>query len=302
MHLKYTDYVINLVLEKNYKFETYPVFLLRSIIGNQLHRMYCMKTSESSCEKCLFNATCGYALFFETILTQNNIIIPGRTKGCHPFVLRLLDQTDRNISFSLVLVGDYIKYFFPVMEALKRAGEYGLGTERVKFRIDSVENNGLFVLGERFEPEMHDFSLTMDCNKMVDINYHIKLKSPLRLVVKNRVLSFPTYRDFISSANRRIRQLVMLYGMADESEVNLPYQFSDLEFTDENFIYESLTRWSSRQKQIEPLGGVTGSINLVGKISTFEKGLLEGAELFSIGKNTNFGLGNIKIENIVQEN
>lgn len=291
MRLCYTDFSIKLIFEKEFVTEVYPGFLLRSVLGNQLHKLYCINKSEKSCEKCLFNSTCGYSVLFETILHKNNNVIPGRIRGCHPFLIKDIELSETSLHFSLVLLGEYIKYYPVIIEAFKRAGEFGFGNERIRFAVESTSDNA----------ETNFFELNLDCNSRSNIDYLITFKSPVRIVVKNKPINDITYFDFISAANRRIRQIMMLYGDVSDEELKAEYHFSEINLQEVKTEYIDLTRWSSRQKRVEPLGGLTGKFKLSGNVSAFEADLLLGAELFSVGKNTNFGLGNIECMKRMEE-
>lgn len=283
MQIDYMEYLIQFSFETEFIPEIYPMFLLRSILGNQLHSMYCINKDEKSCENCLLNSSCGYALLFETILDQNNNIIPGRVRGCHPFVFKLNTISENQLCVSLILVGNFTEFFEPIIEALEKAGESGIGKNRVKFVLSILNIK-----------EKKSYELIVNKESSVFANYAINLKSPLRLVVQNKPKKKVTYLDFISAANRRLRQILMLYGNCTEEELKSEYKFSDLTLRNVNCEYLNLNRWSSRQKRVEPLGGIIGTFDLCGNISSFERQLIEGAEIFSIGKNTNFGLGNIE--------
>lgn len=291
MRLCYADFTIRLLFEKDFVPEVYSGFLLRSVLGEQLHKLYCINKTETHCENCLFNSTCGYSILFETILHKDNDVVPGRIRGCHPFVIKEIKQSENSLEFSLVLLGDFIKYYSSIIEAFKRAGSIGFGNTRVRFTVETAL--------EKIEPK--HFELSPDCTSRIDVDYLITLKSPVRIVVKNKSVRNLSYFNFISAANRRMRQILMLYGEVSNDELSRKYHFSDIKLQNVNTEYINLKRWSSRQKRVEPLGGLTGMFNLKGNISIFEMDLLSGAEIFSVGKNTNFGLGNIECMERMEE-
>jgi len=81
------DYlIIDLKLDFNHavRVDTYPGFVLRSVLGWQLKRMHCVMR-DSPCENCPFSSTCAYAFIFESIIPKTTASLQGRDRASHPF-------------------------------------------------------------------------------------------------------------------------------------------------------------------------------------------------------------------------
>jgi hypothetical protein len=88
MRVVYQKYIFTIHFKKTITFDTNPVFILRSVLGMNLHAMSCISKG-TVCSECLYRKTCSYACIFETILPKENAEVPGRTRASHPFVLQL---------------------------------------------------------------------------------------------------------------------------------------------------------------------------------------------------------------------
>jgi CRISPR/Cas system endoribonuclease Cas6 (RAMP superfamily) len=85
--------------------------------------------------------------------------------------------------------------------------------------------------------------------------------------------------------------LCSLYGKVEDFEIK--GDVSSIAMTNQNIKWEDQSHYSARQKKAMKLGGCVGDFTLSGSFSGRELALLEFAELFQAGKNTNFGLGKI---------
>ena len=66
-------------------------------------------------------------------------------------------------------------------------------------------------------------------------------------------------------------------------------------FENENFTRKDFNYYSSRQKRRILLIGYDGYIEVEKMFSPFEESLLKAAEIFSVGSNTTFGFGKVKV-------
>lgn len=277
--------------------DTSPLFILRSMLGKNLHSMSCI-AHQNKCPECMYNRTCAYAFLFETILPVNNIVAPGRDRASHPFVFTGGTlETDNEISrydFTITLFGKAIDYLPYIYAALVRAGNDGLFKSRTQFTVTSVEIEGKNIL---LSPEHLDTSVTSKiwqtdltlAEKKGEVL--IELKTPLRFKYGGKYGTDFSAQDFIACLYRRTKTLCTLYGSADE---NYSYKFAeDNKITERHLTWLDNRHYSARQKDTMNLGGVVGTIKLKGSFSAIEQNLLEFNKLFNAGKNTNFGLGQL---------
>jgi hypothetical protein len=304
MYLTYKriGFVINLSKKVNF---TVPVpFLFRSIIGYQLRKMCCI-AHNAVCAECMFNATCIYSVIFESIVPKNNIVVAGRDRISHPVII----DTDNFIGeqeallLNLVFLGSTIPYFPYFYHAIKMGGESGIGRERVPYQVSdiveytdtgekhSLMTNGLNIITQ-IEPEIWEYNQNIET--LFEKKYIISLVSPLRFKAEGQYVSRLAGADLARCFHRRARVLCSQYGRNDRSGV---YTVSgNWTVAEQDVKWRDFVHYSARQKKAMRLGGLVGNLVLSGKFSLYECGLLQFAERFHAGKNTNFGLGKLKVE------
>jgi CRISPR/Cas system endoribonuclease Cas6 (RAMP superfamily) len=121
----------------------------------------------------------------------------------------------------------------------------------------------------------------------------ITLVSPLRFKALGQYVKQLNETDLAMCFHRRVQVLCSQYG---HNDYNNRYSFlgkwgiikNDLKWRD--YIH-----YSARQKKEMCLGGLVGSFVLEGEFSAYEYSFLQFAEKFHTGKNTNFGLGKLKV-------
>ncbi|MCM1322156.1 MAG: CRISPR system precrRNA processing endoribonuclease RAMP protein Cas6 [Bacteroides sp.] len=280
--------------------DTNPLFVLRSVLGKNLHSMCCI-SKKTVCTECLYRETCVYSFIFETILPQNNLVLPGRNKGCHPYSFSVKKRERENpisaYSFTITLFGKAIESLPYIYAAFVRAGTCGLFKSRTQFKVESVtacEKNILLDenhLDLETEPALWGFSDECEANSHELL---VELNSPLRFKFGGKYGTNFTAQDFMNCLCRRAKTLCSLYGEISEKEKSKKYTASEsMRIEDRKIRWIDLNHYSARQKNAMELGGAVGTFKLSGKFSNFELSLLELAKIAGAGKSTNFGLGQI---------
>lgn len=277
-----------------------PLFVLRSVLGKELRSMSCI-AHQSKCPECMYNKTCAYAFLFETILEQNNEVVPGRDRASHPYAFtqgkQVAGKTMQEYDFTITLFGKAIDYLPYIYAAFERAGKCGLFKERIPFTVQKVlvgEKN-ILVSHEQINTDIASciFEYNMSDSSFKKGEILIELKSPLRFKVGGKYFSDFSARDFMGCLFRRMSTLSSLYG---SSELNGMYRYTaneQLQLTDKNLQWCENRHYSVRQKDAMELGGVTGTFKLAGTFTQSDIKLLEFAHIANAGKNTNFGLGQL---------
>ena len=142
MQLKYSNFIFKISFNKPVKFNTDPVFILRSILGSQLRKLCCC-CEKNLCPGCLFKQSCVYANLFETILPKDNDVLINQNRGAHPFLLRageICDLKNRfdSYKFEIQLYGDYISNIKEIYMAILNGGKEGFGKTRTQYTVSSV--------------------------------------------------------------------------------------------------------------------------------------------------------------------
>ncbi len=301
MRINYLKYQLYIKLEKSVSFYTFPAFVFRSVFGNSLKRLVCI-TNMRDCAGCSLSKQCAYSYLFETPVDKSNNVLEGRNKAPHPFILSVNcneGQRVNEFTVDFTLVGNSIKYFPYVYYAFKRAGEFGILKDRVKFNVTDVKvNDKSIILAENsintgVSPAVFSLETNGEFKKET---LHIEFVTPVRLKLDGKIKFNLSYKDVINSSLRRLNILNGFYG----SKTKVELKESDLHCIEKKSVkpylnWIDLERYSARQKTTMMLGGVIGIMKVDGDFSPFELSLLKGGELFHIGKNISFGLGKIKV-------
>jgi CRISPR-associated endoribonuclease Cas6 len=166
----------------------------------------------------------------------------------------------------------------------------GFGKDRVTYTdFDIYVNNSNILENNQIKlPKEYkkEFCLDSYCPDIM-----IKFITPIRIKKQNKFLRDDIdLLDILSSINRRYYHIV--YGEHRRLSVE-----NNFETISKEIQYKELTRKSNRQKTTMNLGGLLGEI----KIKNIDKKtyeLLKIGEIIGVGKQTVFGLGKIKIEEI----
>lgn len=300
MRLLYKKICFGISLEKQVRFSTPVPFLFRSILGHQLRKMCCI-AHNMVCPECMFSSSCIYGATFESIVPKDNTALTGRDRISHPIIIDteqfVGDETD-SLRVNLIFMGpavSHIPYFY---YALQKAGEAGILKERTPFKITDVWEEGgeTSLIREdgrietRLKPETWEAGFT---EEEAEGTLTLAVETPLRFKSRGAYIQQLTGADFAYGLNRRLQVLCSQYGLNDFAGV---YRFSEgWAVTEQDVIWRDFVHYSARQKKAIQLGGIMGTCVLSGTFSGYEYGLLRFAEFFHAGKNTNFGLGKIRI-------
>ena len=299
MRLKYLPVEFKIKFTDPATVDVNPLFILRSMHGKNLRSMCCISRG-TNCSECMYNKTCAYAYIFETILSQENSILPGTDRGSHPFAFSTKKiQKDNPISeyeFTITLFGKAVEYLPYIYAAFVRSGKDGLFKSRTPFIVEDVQVDGKsLLLGEnQISTDLEtkelnfDVSLTEDSKEKKEIL--IELKSPLRFKYGGKYGTDFSASDFMKCLYRRCKTLCSLYGVFD----NVEYVPSEsFQIVERKIHWVNYRHYSARQKNAMELGGSVGSLKIVGIFKQFEIFMLKLNKLANAGKNTNFGLGQI---------
>lgn len=288
--------------------DTPALFVLRSVLGKELRSMSCI-AHQSKCQECMYNKTCTYAFLFETILDQQNQIVPGRNRASHPFAFtqgkNVAGQTLDKYDFTITLFGKAIDYLPYIYAAFVRAGQKGMFKERVAFTIQKITANQKDILISEDQIDTNTCPLSFEYdNESSTLNESLKkgevlveLKTPLRFKVAGKYSDKFSANDFMSCLYRRMNTLCSLYGQDNQMLSDKSYLNEAIQISDKNLHWSQSSHYSARQKEAMELGGVTGTFKLAGSFTQADIKLLEFAHIANAGKNTNFGLGQIDFWN-----
>ena len=127
----------------------------------------------------------------------------------------------------------------------------------------------------------------------------VELKTPLRFKSQGTFNSEFSAGDFFNCIYRRMCTLCSFYGSKDDGGIcdcqaeDVLDNINNIYIEEKNLKWEDSVHYSARQRASMKMGGFAGTIKLGGKFSINELKLLEFGRIFNVGKNTNFGLGQI---------
>jgi len=268
-----------------------PSIVFRSVLGMQLHALCCVLKDQPSCNSCPVSNTCVYAWFFETHISKDSPSLEGRDRAPHPFVMEYTDIDGAHGSLLITYMGRGSNFIPYVEEALRRAGEHGVTRDRVPYVIDAISCKGV--------PFVYDFQSIKGMSRIWPIENVPDCTTPLciKFITPLRIKKDSKYQDSIDlgmllhAIQRRILTLESLYG-------NNPAECVLEDIPKNNVVgqeWVELPYYSSRQHSLMQLGGVKGGIEVQGSVPGKLMGLLMAGEVFHVGKNVSFGLGQIRI-------
>ncbi|MDR1975713.1 MAG: CRISPR system precrRNA processing endoribonuclease RAMP protein Cas6 [Campylobacteraceae bacterium] len=249
--------------------------MLRGAFGVALKRVVCVNP-KYICERCFSAPNCIYYDFFEI---KNRFHLYRFSKP--------LKEQSYNFSFYLFEEA-CAKLPYILNTFVEMLTKQGLGFERKKFGISSIICNDQMV----FQNGTFDISRIVAKNFEVDNiekDVTLLLQTPLRMKSDNRLLNKkPQLEQILSSILNRLNEFKGL------PIVKLPFTPSYTE-KQNSIIFKDLTRLSNRQQTKMEIGGIIGYIKYQ-DIDEKSYMLLKLGEIIGVGKQTVFGLGEIKVE------
>lgn len=287
--------------------------VLRGAFGYECRRLVCGPHFHDDCNDCAPLQSCPYAVIFEPAPPAGATQLRNFQDIPRPYLFRvgpdskiIYTFSDR-FSFRLVLIGsiaDYFPYFIVVFREL---GNLGMGVNRGKFRIDSVESldpvsgqatriyscNDNLVRAERMELGAAQIAESMKA--MNPESMTLEFLSPTKLIFKEKEVHEPEFHHIFKRLRDRISSLLHFYCGAATTEQHrelfrLLGELSEkIQITRSNLRREENFRLT-RRKEHHPLSGFTGAISFSGDLRPFLPFLVAG-QWIGVGKNTVFGNG-----------
>lgn len=301
--IKYLGVVVFCRLTTDALFSPYKGSMLRGSLGASLRRGLCM-TRQKVCGECILAANCIFPRIF------NPLPAPG-VQGAVPFCLET-DMDNRSqyaagelFSFGLKLFSYGVEYLPFFVQALRMAGERGMGSPRIpgKFIIESITCRGKAI----YDPETDNLDVPQ-CQNLGDAretapagrnDLSLRLRTPLRHKADNHFSATLEFTELFHLILRRVRALCLIDGnrwrLEPERYSGMRRAASAVRITENNLRWHDWTRYSSRQEAYMKFGGLMGRIVYSGDMAIFNE-MLHFAQVAHIGKQTSFGLGRVDAE------
>lgn len=299
-------YRLHFITQEALRLPAYAGSTWRGAFGHALKRLVCV-TREPRCPDCLLYRSCSYPYLFETPPDPTIALLRKYPAAPHPLLLRPPADTRRPLAageetwLEVTLFGQGHRYLPYVIHALDQAGAQGLGAQRGRLALTAVEQEIAPGWTSIYQP---DGPLTPSPPQIPEPPFcperlTLRIDTPLRLVVDNDHITPDTFRftHLFGSLLRRISLLIAFHGAAP-----LAIDFAALAraadavpLTAARLRWRDWNRYSSRQRNTVPMGGLVGEIELSGAgLEPFWPWLWLG-QWTHAGKGAVMGLGGYRI-------
>ncbi|MFZ5653800.1 MAG: CRISPR system precrRNA processing endoribonuclease RAMP protein Cas6 [Pseudomonadota bacterium] len=248
----------------------------RGALGHALKRTVCV-TGARHCPDCLLYRSCVYPYVFETPPPEQAAKLRKYPAAPHPFVIEPWPECrelapGEAFGVDLVLIGRGNAQLAYFIEALRRAGERGLGSGDGRYALAGVAQEtaagwqAVYAPGGRLDvlPATAPAVPPLPAGPV-----RVELRTPLRLKVGGDLVTPGRlrFRDFFSQLLRRISLLSYFH-----TDTPLETDFRALVQAAENVAlaepelrWQDWTRHSSRQGTLLQMGGLVGGFMLAGE-------------------------------------
>jgi hypothetical protein len=266
------------------------------------------------CAHCQQPGRCVYSYLFETPLPEDAAVLRRSRDVPHPLIMEGGKDSREEMSpgnrfegrFLLIGRGeDYLSY---VVAGLKRACETGLGRGYGRARLDDVwaeqpytatlvrlySASGAPVAGAG--PVVTAGDIAAHAAALPPDRLTLRFLTPTRLVTSEQVATRPDFAVLVRSLLRRVSSLAYFHG-GQRWDIDFRAASAAAEqvrLAVDNTHWLDRDRYSTRQRQRTPLGGLVGSAAYAGDLRPFLP-LLALGELVHVGKATAFGNGRYEI-------
>lgn len=276
---------------------------LRGGFGKALKDSVC-PLDRPQCGGCPRKSDCSYGYLFDTPVPEDSEVLRRYPNAPHPFVFHVCVCGPRpnssRTTVGLSLIEGANAHLAPVLGALVRLGSYGVGPERTRFRVESLESpqGAFWSHGDPPPVAPAPMDLHAEPDRDPPAVLRVRTRTPIRLQTGGAVARSLGARELLSGALRRLELLCRVHGGPGSWDLDASALVREADGAtvlahEERWV--DLDRFSRRQGQRMPLGGVMGDWTLTGGVTRFAS-LLDLAGRLHIGKATAFGLGEYHCE------
>lgn len=307
MSLRFARYRFDVVFDAPARLPFYAGSMLRGAFGHALRKLACV-TRGDNCKVCSLYRSCPYPRIFEPPVPEQHALqkfsqIPA------PYVIEppppgvLGNQAHARLAFHMVLIGPALNELPLMVAAWQRALRFGLGPANIRGIVEQIaliphkgEPVPVFTQGGAAIAQ-HDVSVP--ASTPVGDTVRLHLHTPLRIQRHGKPLGADQInaRDLLVALARRQSLLMDFHGPGEQGcdFRQLAEQADTITLTPERLRWCDWQRYSHRQQQKMALGGIVGSLTLLGSLAPFQTALFQG-QWWHLGKNATFGMGHYTME------
>lgn len=298
-HISILNFIVRFL--KDGKVPPYKTSALRGGLGQQLLAMYCVGDQEK-CQECLCQRRCIVQnIMYAPFQIKPDFVTEGESAG---YTISCIDTRTKvkkgdQLEFRLILYGDTIAYFNPIIQAVFALGQTGLGKDLIPFEIVSVKNRragNILTEGQvNLSGILTETAAEYIFERQQEIDWteglRLRFLTPCAVKTHGKFLKEFQIEEILQAASRRVYMQNMFEGRVVE-----PLSFFELpEMTARKSVTQKVRRYSARNHEGMELYGITGYLELEGVSEAVVKLLLAG-EITQIGKSTRFGFGVYRVE------
>jgi hypothetical protein len=315
-NLQIAKYRFTLKALEEIRLHKYKGSTLRGGFGSVFKRAVCFhgRKLKQNCSSCLLRENCPYVYIFETPPPPDTEIVDKLSDAPRPYVIeppleeKTLYQLGEEFQFYLILIGRAINHLPFFIVVFRELGRIGLGRERGKYRLKSVEaihpltrKAELIYEGDTGLVSDEDLSIGYpeveeSARNLPKERISLLFLTPTRLKYKGKFVTEPPFHVVFRSALRRISWLYYFH-CGDRWEVDYPGLVEAAEKVETKLMettWVELERFSFHQRRRIKMSGFIGLAEYEGDLSPFLPIILLGS-LVHIGKLCTFGLGKYEI-------
>ncbi len=301
--------------------------LLRGAFGHALRAAVCSMGPAQECVSCRLRAACAYTRVFETLIEgPPPPFLKGLTTAPRPYVFEPRSRAESfspgdPLEFDLVLFGQAADLSPHAILAIERMAAAGLGARRHRFALDRVEApdvaegsrevfsraRGAAAAGALSGPlpvlpPVESSSETAGASSPAteEARAVLRFLTPTRLKAGGRLSEELRFRGLAFAMLRRALEIAHFHAprAAIDWEIRpLLEQAGTVRVRASDLHWQDWQRYSNRQGRSMEMGGLVGTVEVVGNLAPFIP-LLRTAEVLHVGKGATFGLGRIAVEGL----
>jgi hypothetical protein len=209
-------------------------------------------------------------------------------------------EEGEELTFMVSLLGDASKMAGPLVEALKKLRDYGLGASRYPFLLAKVTHEAdrrvIWEDGVYYPSAAQGAALPW--RELRDVRrVAVRTLTPLRIRRNGELIDQVDFPTVIRNITRRVEAIATRYGgWADTLEIErIQALTADVSTVFSDLHMASLERLPSQPKEKMNFQGLMGEVRFEGDITPFVPWLFA-ARTLHIGRNTTFGMGRVEVE------
>lgn len=301
-HIRFTKLRISLQMEENCTLPKYKVSAIRGGMGQMLLSQNCIR--DRNCGSCDFASSCIVRnIMYARYKARPPFAVGGESMGyvIDCFDMRTEYKSGDSLFLDFFLFGDTIAYVMPVIYALSSLGYVGLGKERAPFRVAEVTNRrrkpilwgGDVNIGNVLVETLGQYVRERMRSSPEGGHLTVRLASPCAVKYRGSFLRQFDGRSLILSILRKL-YMYRLYEGADMDEERWEEDRFPV-VRSQKMVAMKVPRYSTAQQSKMFLEGIQGEMVLDRCVEKV-RGLLYGAEILHLGKNTRLGFGALRVE------